>query len=566
MISSFFQTLCNFTRYAKNSCVQALLILQVAALTPMPRLSAETTTITVEVQKPMDEMWSNFDSSYETLLNLVARLEKTADTENLDEAAIEELRKIVIRLAQFGSAEATPEEIAVLVDDIIGLFIDEEEINDLPSYFYNNLSNNLSNPRFHVDEEMRYLPCDFWKKAKQKTKHGAHKVAKFVRHHKKEILIGAAAAIVVGVAVYAIAGACAAETAAAASAATAGSSSDDKETSEQNTDDVSAQTPEVQSPEAKILEQLAPLKEALAAEESSSNRNTSSQAPVVNNELSDYAKGLGAKIAHDIWNEIGKTGALAIEAEEEIKNAAGLLIPEEILENLRQEGALLVSSAHTKENWQKKIDDVHQKIDQWFDQPIPYDKELQKYLEERFVTGDLPFPAGGNLLRDLKKISEVSNLIRSGVSKAIVAEEISIVNRSQATLKEANILERQVGGVVEKATVHESVGVRIRMDGVWEIKGKNIKTFDMHKINNNKLNHLFNDPDHQLERFACPQKTVVDQVTRSIIEADRAGKIPLNKDFIIRLQVEKIEIEVRGIVLDGELRIGTFFIPKGKLK
>jgi len=565
MISSFFPAFCNFTRNVffglKNSCVKVLLILQVAAIIPMPRLSADTTTITIEVSKPPDEMWNNFDSSYETLLNLVSRLEKTADAENVDEEVLEELRRIVIRLAQFGSADATAEEAAVLVNDIIGLFIDEEdEINDLPSDFYNTLSKNLNNPQFSFDEEMRYLPCDFWKKAKKKTKRCAHNVAKFVRHHKKEILIGAAAVIVVGVAVYVIAGACAAETAAAASAAAAGASSDNKN------DDAAAASDQVQSPEAQIIEQIAHLKEALVAEKSSSKQGSVFQDPVGNEELSYYAKKVASKLAHDLWNEFGKTGALALEVKEEIKKTGCLLIPEEIRERMIQEGERLSTLDQTKENWQKHIAEGHEKIDQWFDQPIPYDAELERSLEERFATGTPPFPIGSNqaLLQDVKKISQIGNLIRSGEPGAMIAEEIAIVNRSQTALEEASILERQVGSSVEKAAVHESAGIRIRMDGVWEIEGKNIKKFDMNTIDNNKLNHLFGDPDHQLHRFTCSKNVVVDQVTRSIIEADRAGKIPLNKDFSIHLQVDGHVIEVRGIVLDGELRYGTFFIPKGK--
>lgn len=49
-----------------------------------------------------------------------------------------------------------------------------------------------------------------------------------------------------------------------------------------------------------------------------------------------------------------------------------------------------------------------------------------------------------------------------------------------------------------------------------------------------------------------------------MIEADSKNIVPLNKPFSIRVLVEGKQVEVHGIVLDGELRYSTFFIPTGK--
>lgn len=556
----------SFAAFLKQTCAKTLLVAQAIALTPLSQLSAEVTSITIEVQKPMDQMWPDFDSSQEGLVLLVDRLERTAhflqNDEYIDPQAVRELRQLVIRLAQFGTIGASFEDTNTLLQDIIELLTNEEEGTD-PCILWENATHFLGSSTYlelYSLDELAYLRCGFWKSAKKAVKRCAHKVEKFIRHHKKEILIGAGAVIIVGGIVY-IAGACAAEAAAAtAGAAAAASSDNNKKSSEKNN---SSESP---SKEVQLIEEISHLKDALNSAELAPCNDGSNKSDPLDPELIDYVRHASAKIAHDIWREIGKTGTLVLESEEAIEKLGSAMLPDELIAMLCQEEELLTSASQTQENWKNHIARGHQKIDEWFRQSIPFDEELQARLEEKFITGTPPLPIGGNpkLLNDVKKTSQIANLVKSTQEGATIVEKVAIMNRSQYAINETTAIERQISSTVAKATVNESHGIRIRLDGIWEIESQNIKKFDMKTFNAQKTNHIFNNEEHQLERFRCSKNTLIEQVTRSVIEADMAGKIPLNKDFSVRLVIDGLEVEVRGIVLDGELRYGTFFIPEGK--
>jgi hypothetical protein len=57
-------------------------------------------------------------------------------------------------------------------------------------------------------------------------------------------------------------------------------------------------------------------------------------------------------------------------------------------------------------------------------------------------------------------------------------------------------------------------------------------------------------------------ETTYEKVTEALLLKDQKGLIPHNEAFNIRVNVNGHEIEVRGIIIDGELNYGTFFIPE----
>jgi hypothetical protein len=75
------------------------------------------------------------------------------------------------------------------------------------------------------------------------------------------------------------------------------------------------------------------------------------------------------------------------------------------------------------------------------------------------------------------------------------------------------------------------------------------------------MEHLF-DPEHQFVKLNCSREAAYEKITETVINADLSGKIPADRPFAIRTNINGHEIEVRGMVVDGELRYGTIFIPE----
>ena len=54
----------------------------------------------------------------------------------------------------------------------------------------------------------------------------------------------------------------------------------------------------------------------------------------------------------------------------------------------------------------------------------------------------------------------------------------------------------------------------------------------------------------------------MEKITRSVLEADKAGQIPTKGVFNLLVNIDEYVVEVRGTVINEQLRYGTFFIPK----
>lgn len=193
---------------------------------------------------------TNVDSIFTLVDHLEQWAENLALTEQPDQEAIQELRKVVVQLANLGAMTASVGELDELNQDIVDLFLEDDEV--VFEWHQSLLVPQEWSPAFGPFNQRHILHTGLWKK----IKHAAHKVEKFLRKHKKEIIIGAAAALAIGVAAFVIVEAVGGATAAAGAAAASASSDHEKEQEHESSQEVIASLPsEVR--DSKLLESQA---------------------------------------------------------------------------------------------------------------------------------------------------------------------------------------------------------------------------------------------------------------------------------------------------------------------
>lgn len=210
--------------------------------------------------------------------------------------------------------------------------------------------------------------------------------------------------------------------------------------------------------------------------------------------------------------------------------------------------------------------DKHEAIDGFFGSHLSsrYDPEIQAHkraLGLEPVNGFIPFGPGLAGRVATIESSGIQLVALPRLAKGLTFEEIPLVLREIEQLQAVGALEV----TAQNALLYEHANgwLKIRFDGIWEIEGKNIKTFDFRKVikEDGKWEHLFKS-EHRFDQFNCLSQDILSLVTKSVLEADQAGQIPLNQPFKMRFPVNELTVEVHGIVIDGELRYGTIFIPK----
>ena len=90
-----------------------------------------------------------------------------------------------------------------------------------------------------------------------------------------------------------------------------------------------------------------------------------------------------------------------------------------------------------------------------------------------------------------------------------------------------------------------------------------IKNVDINKIlgDKNKIdNHIFDLPKHNLNKLPGNQSIIVKKVIDSILEADKRGEISEGQPFSHLTKIDGFDVECRGKVVEGVLKIGTFFV------
>ena len=75
----------------------------------------------------------------------------------------------------------------------------------------------------------------------------------------------------------------------------------------------------------------------------------------------------------------------------------------------------------------------------------------------------------------------------------------------------------------------------------------------------NKVKHIFH-PKHNIDKLGSPREAL-EKVTKAVLDASQAGgNLPPSGPFTITRHVEGYLVEIRGAVINGELRYGTLFI------
>lgn len=516
--------------------------------------------------KPTDEMYKDFNFSYEKILSIIEQLEQVSETASqFNEEEANKLRIIVSRLAHLGASHAAREEAELFNRDIDELFAsDEDDSLDFEIFGYNDFDGSIV-PYF--DEEGRIIPCkSVWKRIGRI----AHKIEKFVRGHKKEVLIGAIAAVGVGVAAYAIIGTYAGASAAAASGAAVGAAADGDRKGEKKsssaqevTEQEASTTADLVSPSTQERKNLSSPKEEAASLRQELQKTVPSDCfwnPFSNKSVKDVTREIASTLAHEAWSVVREAVSIGEEANREIEDIGKLINSLPLLGDQHSSS----NSEEIKQHWRECIVAGHKKIDEWFST-----KFADSYIHEEFdppshlfQTVEVGLPIGPGLWRQIKEVANLAKAARLGRESAAAAKELSLANRQIQQIKSPNARELRSNAQAQKILTREKPLIRPQANGIWEIDGKNIKRFDLQQmLDNNRIKHIFHNPEHNLDKLGLSHEAVYENLTKEIVKADKLGKIPINQPFKICVHINEYEVEVRGIVIDNELRYSTFFIP-----
>jgi hypothetical protein len=487
----------------------------------------------IEIHFPISHQihqnWTDYNVTYDALVEIIQRLQ------NLDERTNEnDLRTIRVALAhisRLGAMHASEAEKDFLTRDIVQLFSSDEEESflDLVEEFEDSYGALAFG--YH-----QFVPC---KSLKKHCKKLLHNISKFTRKHKKEIIIGAVAAVAIGVGAYFVAGALA-ETAvtATAGAAAASAGSDHHKHSASN--------------EPPPLEPIPP--EPFI--ESYENPEVCVAEPFEKtNEFKGFAKDLATEIVHEVLKGVGDTGELLIQA---IKYTPAIVL----LNGCQIENAPLDK---TTACWQECVVTAHEKVDEWFDTSLaskytdPLPPTSLDFLKP--IKGELPPPFFGAFKEAGEVAKAAQTLARAEEAAAIITEV-----RSATAIEHAAAAEARAAVSVERSIAVKALPegtIRVKPDGVWEVEGINIKKVDLQKeFQNNKMIHIFEKKEHGLSRLKLSPNEIQKKISEELIKADLEGYIPSNQPFCVQVNVDGQVVEVRGIIKDGNLRYGTFYIPE----
>jgi hypothetical protein len=75
----------------------------------------------------------------------------------------------------------------------------------------------------------------------------------------------------------------------------------------------------------------------------------------------------------------------------------------------------------------------------------------------------------------------------------------------------------------------------------------------------NKIRHIFH-PKHNLDKLGSPHEAI-EKITQAVLDKNQpGGTLPESGPFTITRQIDGYVVEIRGAVINGELRYGTLFL------
>ncbi|NGX47397.1 MAG: hypothetical protein K1000chlam3_00770 [Chlamydiae bacterium] len=408
-----------------------------------PRTTIPVHRVNLKIDEENNLTNPNHFFSYDEIMDLLDELESGDLEERCSPEDLERMNHFLARLAKKGALPGDSDEFLDLENDIAVLLGQKDE------FFQYAFSSGEDGECIFVpavyNGESEVILCKSWvKKNWKKTK-------KFVKKHKKEIIIGAAivvAATVVVVAVVAIpsAGAAAAATGAAGAAASSGSNEKEKSKPASKESSPSSSLPSIDTTPALETTNEAPILRAIIDEHISSFKEFAAEDVIIQSSdvhrdpsFGEKARNLGSILAHETLEGISEIASIIPQLGEELKDLSSRIIPQNMIPPDTND---LMGSP--KENYENFIDKGHQIIDQAFstDQAEQYSAEAKANDPMNdFAIGLLPPP--GNFSNGLN-ISKFREAIEAGKETVVLAEELGFTAREIAQLEKAESLEKTV--------------------------------------------------------------------------------------------------------------------------
>jgi len=376
--------------------------------------------------------------SYDEILDLLEEIE--SGKKEYREQDLRRINRFLSYLAKEGVLSNFDDALALSkdIEDLLDDDIDDHEYVFATSDEYSII------PAVNHDQADIFLCKNRLSKKWKKTK-------KFVKNHKKEIIIGAVIVIATATVVVAVvatssagAAAAAAGVAGAASSSKSGNGEKARRTPKNSTSSSSSSvdvntildaTNEAPALQAIVDEQVNDFKEFMAEDALVDQSILTREQSVVS--FGEKTKELGSFLAHQIFEEVSELAFVVPKLCEEIKDVSCELLPQSLLSSEGECG-----SSNPIENYESKISRGHHLIDQVFstDQAECYENGFNT-IEKDFAIGIIPPP--GNFSKGLN-LSRFRRAIAAGEDTSIVATELGYSTKEVSQLEQAGILEKTI--------------------------------------------------------------------------------------------------------------------------
>ncbi|MBI2742633.1 MAG: DUF4258 domain-containing protein [Chlamydiales bacterium] len=353
----------------------SLLLLTLPSIALYPQSNVASASVPMH-EVSTEAALNNQFLSYDAALRLLEAIEAGEVEKESDEQELERINYFLVNLAKQGHIPSEPEKKIILEQDIQELLHGEDDSYEY-SFFIDRGGDYVIAPAI-LSGHGEIILCKSWmKKQWARTK-------KFLKKHKKAIIIGAAVVVAATVVVCAVAAASAAGAAAAGAAAGSGSDKKRKDESEEKEPDTSAPTPrDPSSPSLSINE--ASILKATLDEHISSFKETIPSTTQSDSTFSENVRDLGAFFAHEALEGVSELASVVPQLLEEIKEIGQKILPESLLQSH------LEPEIQPQENYERSITTGHEKIDQVFstDQAGQYTPEAKESRKD-FDIGVIP--------------------------------------------------------------------------------------------------------------------------------------------------------------------------------
>lgn len=330
--------------------------------------------------------------TYDEVMHFIDRVEND-DLESIcDPENLQKVNFFVAQLAQEGLLSEDGKEAAILAEDISDLLYEDAS----PYTYAYSLGDNTQYtiiPAVYFDGGAHAILCKSWLKKKYEQ------VKKFVKKHKKAIIIGAAVVVAVAIVVATVGVGTGAGAAVAGGAAAAASDPKDGHDPRHGNDSIEPESnPSSASQESStatvqglIQEHITDAKEVIA------NDVPAATAPIETPEqektLWETMRGIGSKIAHETFLAVS---SIASGGAELVQNAV------DFAKNLSSgfEGAPSLDHLHPKQDFEDRVAAGHDAIDDIFSTDLGHcytaDSHHNFFTENDTVIGIIPIIPGAN--------------------------------------------------------------------------------------------------------------------------------------------------------------------------